>query len=149
MKNRRVSVVSVSILPLCLLSAGFAVAASIPAWLDDAITTWNQENPELPIEFVDIKDSFVWYMVPHNDEIGVAEIRQRIQRIVEAHGYEKTVEEELVTTGKPPTPLKPYQPKKCWRRSYTLTVDVGRQRMLTTMVCQDTAHWFTGFRIVQ
>ena len=150
MNNRRryVGMISLS-LTIGLLSAGFGLAASIPAWLDDAISAWNQENPDLPIQFVDIKDSFVWYMIPVNDEIGHAEIRKRIYALVENHGYQKTVAEELVTTGKPPTPNKPYKPKKCWSRSFTLTVDVGRQRMLTTLVCEDTASWFTGFRTVQ
>ena len=29
-------------------------AASVPAWLDGAITEWNQENPDVQIQFVDL-----------------------------------------------------------------------------------------------
>jgi hypothetical protein len=55
--------------------------------------------------------------------------------------------EELVTTGRPPasTPGR----KKCWQRGFTLEIDTGRQRMLTTQVCADGDNWFAGFRIVQ
>ena len=110
--RRYVSVISASIVAIGLLSAGVAMAASIPAWLDDGITKWNQENPDVRMQFLAIKDSFVWYMVPKTEAIGTAEIRKRIYAIAEAHGYQKTVEEELVTTGKPPSPTKPYQAKK-------------------------------------
>ena len=75
--------------------------------------------------------------------------RERVYAIAEAHGYQKTVEEELVTTGKPPVPNKPSKPRKCWSRSFTLDIDVGRQRMLTTLVCGDTAGYYAGFRILQ
>ena len=151
MKNCRgyVSVISAGIVAIGLLSVGVASAASIPAWLDDGITKWNQENPETRIQFLDIKDSFVWYMVPKTEELDMLQVRQRIYAIAEANGYEKTVDEELVTTGKPPSPTAPYQAKKCWNRNFTLTVDVGRQRMLTTAICEDTGNWFTGFRIIQ
>ena len=146
---RFVSLFSVGILTLGLLAAGLTLAASIPAWLDDAISNWNQENPETPIQFLDIKDSYVWYTMPSTAEIGHAEIRERVYAIVEAHGYQKTVEEELVTTGRPPSPSGPSKTKKCWSRSFTLDIDVGRQRMLTALVCGDTTGYYAGFRILQ
>ena len=80
---------------LGLIGAGLCFAASIPAWLDDAITVWNDENPEIPIRFVDIKDEFVWYMVPENTEFGHKEIRSRIQAIALENKYMTTDEEEL------------------------------------------------------
>ena len=132
-----------------LLMTGLAMAASIPAWLDDAISKWNQENHDVAIQFLDIKDSFVWYMFPKADNLASAEIRERMYAIAETNGYQKTAEEELVTTGKPPSPTEPYKAKKCWNRSFTLNVDVGRQRMLTTLLCEDAASWYTGFRIIQ
>ena len=144
------------------LSGSPCVAASIPAWLDDAITKWNQENENIQIEFVDIKDSFVWYMIPDTEETGHQEIRDGIHKIVREHGYGVTDQEEMVTTGKPPSPTNPYKAKKCWKRSYVrnieelsnTTVSGGgqsgvRQRMLTTLVCDDAEYWFTGFRILQ
>jgi hypothetical protein len=146
---RFVHLISACILAVGLLSSGLAIAASIPAWLDDAITSWNQENSEVPIRFLDIKDSFVWYMMPKTDSISHSQIRERMYAIAESNKYQKTVEEELITTGKPPSPVKPYQAKKCWSRSFTLNVDVGRQRMLTTYLCEDTSNWYTGFRIIQ
>jgi hypothetical protein len=137
-------------------------AQSIPVWLDDAITEWNQKNPDTPLRFVDIKDSFVWYTVPATEEIGPKEIRERVYGLVGRNGYEVTAEEELVTTAKPPSPNEPYKPKKCWRRSFvknmdgqsnTKAVGGGRsgmsQRMLTSLVCEDYQSWFTGFRIAQ
>jgi len=147
-----------------MLVAGIAAAASIPAWLDDAISEWNSEseNKEIPIRFVDIVDSYVWYMLPQNDQFGQKEIRARVHEIAQANGYTTTDEEELGTTGKPPSPVNPYQPKKCWRRSYVLDIQAlsdtraqgdkraaQRQRMLTSMICEDEGYWFMGFRILQ
>jgi len=137
------------ILAVVSLLTGLAMAASIPAWLDDAISKWNQENPDVTFRFLDIKDSFVWYLFPKTDDLAHSEIRERMYAIVEANGYQKTEEEELVTTGKPPSPTEPYKAKKCWSRSFTLNIDVGRQRMLTTLLCEDATNWYTGFRILQ
>lgn len=147
---------------LFLLIATPGGAASIPAWLDDAITEWNGKNPETPIQFVDIKDSFVWYVIPQTPEIGHQKVRESIYGIVLEHGYKMTADEELVTTGKPPTQNAPYRPKKCWRRSFvkdieelsnTTTRGGGAsgmtQRMLTSMVCEDVGSWYAGFRILQ
>jgi hypothetical protein len=144
------------------LSGSPCLAASIPAWLDEAITKWNQENENIQIEFVDIKDSFVWYMIPDTEETGHQEIRDSIHEIVLGHGYKVTDQEEMVTTGKPPSPINPYKAKKCWKRSYVrdikelsnTTSSRGgksglRQRMLTSLVCDDADYWFTGFRILQ
>jgi len=152
-------------LAIALLIGGTAQAASIPAWLDDAISEWNAENPELQIEFVDIKDSYVWYRVPTSADIGHQEIRSSIYEIILGHGYKLGDDEELVTTAKPPSPTAPYKAKKCWTRSFVLDIDAlsnttsagagqreragTRQRMLTSMVCQDPAYWFTGFRVLQ
>jgi len=136
-------------LALALLAGHSVHAGSIPAWLDDAVTTWNEENPTLLIQFVDIKDSFVWYMLPKTPEKGIKEIRENIYGMAQAHGYVRTEDEELVTTGKPPSPNKPYKEKKCWRRNFTLNLETGRQRMLTTQICDDVQSWFAGFRIVQ
>jgi hypothetical protein len=150
------------LLTLGLFAVGHAYAASIPVWLDDAIAVWNSENADIPITFVDIKDSYVWYTIPVNPEFGQQEIRERIFKIVSANGYQRTDEEELITTGRPPSPTGPSREKKCWKRSFVLNIDelsnttaVGgprsgqRQRMLTSMVCQDTQQWLTGFRILQ
>jgi hypothetical protein len=158
---------------LCCLAALAAVsgavaplshAASIPAWLDDAITGWNEENPATPFRFVDIKDSYVWYMIPATAEIGHKQIRESVYTLVQEHDYKLTSDEELVTTGKPPTPVEQYKPKKCWTRSFVLDIeelsntkpvdDRGerpgmRQRMLTSMVCQDQQAWYVGFRTLQ
>src|SRR6185436_18150662 len=43
------------------------VAESIPAWLDDGISNWNRQHPESRIEFVNIRDSFVWYQMPKTE----------------------------------------------------------------------------------
>lgn len=143
-----------------------SLAASIPAWLDDAISDWNDENPAVKIRFVDIKDSYVWYMIPDTPEIGHKDIRESVYKIVIEHGYERTAEEELVTTGKPPSFQAAHIPKKCWTRSYVLNIEElsntkssqgrggserpgMRQRMLTSMVCEDGQYWFAGFRILQ
>jgi hypothetical protein len=138
-------------------------AASIPAWLDDAIAKWNKENPAIQIAFVDIKDNYVWYTIPQDPEIGHQDIRESIYSIVKEHGYKVTDSEERVTTGKPPSPTSPHKTKKCWTRSFVLDIKelsnttapgssgaTGiRQRMLTSLVCQDDEGWMTGFRILQ
>ena len=140
---------AICLVTLGFLAAGLCQAASIPAWLDDAISNWNQENPAVQIRFVDIKDSFVWYMIPDTPETGHKVVRERTYGIAEAHGYQRTEAEELVTTGRPPSPVKPYKEKKCWTRSFTLNLEVGRQRLLTTLVCEDEGYWFAGFRIAE
>jgi len=139
-------------------------AGSIPAWLDDAISEWNAENEGMLIEFVDIKDSYVWYMIPDSPDIGHKEIRKSIYEMVQANGYKTTDQEELVTTGKPPSPIAPYKEKKCWTQSFVLDIEelsntkaAGgrgerpgmRQRMLTSLVCEDGPYYFTGFRVLQ
>ena len=132
-----------------ILVTGLATAASIPAWLDDGITKWNQEHPDVAIQFLAIHDSYVWYMFPKTEDLTNAEIRKRMYAIVEGNGYKRNAEEELVTTGKPPALTEAYKPKKCWTRSFTTEVDVGRQRMLTTQLCEDATNWYSGFRILQ
>jgi len=168
-RGRSVSVAAIC----CALALGLGVipiqlvlAASIPAWLDDAITDWNQNNPSTRIDFVDIKDEFVWYVVPDTPDVDHSDIRSSIYRLVQEKGYKPTDEEERVTTGKPPTPTSRHQAKKCWTRSFVLDIhemsnttaagstgssrDTGlRQRMLTSLVCQDAAEWYAGFRILQ
>ncbi len=131
------------------LLTGLAIAATIPVWLDDAISKWNHENPDEAFLFLDIKDSFVWYMFPKTDDLANAEIRERMYAVVDANGYQKTEEEELITTGKPPSPTEPYKAKKCWSRSFTLPLDAGGQRMLTTLLCEDDTNWYPGIRIIQ
>ena len=140
-------------------------AASIPAWLDDAISEWNDENTATPMRFVDSKDSFVWYMIQDTPEVGHKEIRASVYELVEENDYKVTSEEELVTTGKPPSPVAPYKDKKCWTRSFVLDIEElsntkaaagrggerpgQRQRMLTSQVCEDEQLWFVGVRILQ
>ncbi len=133
-------------------------AGTIPAWLDDAVTAYNQKNPGSVFEFVDIKDSFVWYRVPAKSSFGPKELRDAAYRIVQGHGYVTTDEEEMVTTGKPPASTSAL---KCWRRSFVLTMEklsntqaVGanetaglRQRMLTSLICDGGDYWNAGFRI--
>jgi hypothetical protein len=141
-------------------------AASIPAWLDDAITAWNEKSPATPIEFLEIKDDYVWYTMPKTAEFGHKELRDSIYSLVLERGYKLTDDEERVTTGKPPSPVSPYKTKKCWTRSFVLDIEelsnttaaggrggsgkTGlRQRMLTSLLCEDTPYWLTGFRILQ
>jgi hypothetical protein len=130
-----------------LLSFTAGLAASIPAWLDDAISEHNEEHPDLTVEFVDIKNSFVWYMTPRVSATQHKRIRESVYEIAQENGYKRTEEEELVTTGKPPSPTDPYSAKKCWKRNFTLDLETGRQRLLTTLVCEDRSFWFAGFRI--
>ena len=145
---------------VCLAACGIAQAASIPAWLDDAITKWNDANKPTQISFVDIKDEYVWYKVPA-DKTNQQDIRKSIYDIVQENGYKPTDNEERITTARPPATKQ----KKCWTRSFVLDIqelsnttaageggggDNGlRQRMLTSLVCQDSSQWFAGFRILQ
>jgi hypothetical protein len=137
-------------------------AASIPSWLDDAISKWNTANPTSQIRFVEIKDSYVWYDVPRTAEVGHAQIRERLNKLVLDHGYKPMDDEEMVTTGKPPVTSGRVVSKKCWSRSFVLnlqaqadTKEVGgespgqRQRMLTSLVCEDTKAWWAAFRIAE
>jgi hypothetical protein len=136
------------------------VAASIPAWLDDGISRWNAANADAQIRFVDIKDSFVWYDMPKTAEVGHQKIRERLNAIVLDHGYTPTDDEELITTAKPPVITGKAVAKKCWSRSFVMNIKaqsdtkaVGdespgqRQRMLTSLVCEDTATWWAAFRV--
>ena len=145
---------------LCMISATPCGATSIPAWLDEGITQWNSANPETPIRFVDIKDSFVWYDMPKSSDVGQARIREGVNKIVLGHGYVPLDDEEKVTTARPPVTSGRTQSKKCWSRSFTLDVQaqsetkaVGgespgqRQRMLTSLVCEDSATWWAAFRV--
>ena len=144
-RNWRTTVILIACYWLGIAAIG---AASVPAWLDSAITEWNQENPKVQIQFVEIKDSFVWYIVPNTPETGHVELRESIYGIVQRHGYQRTEAEELVTTGRPPSPNKSgSRDKKCWKRSFILDLEVGRQRLLTTQVCADTTSWLAGFRV--
>ena len=145
----------------CLAVFGMAQAASIPAWLDDAITKWNDANKPTEISFVDIKDEYVWYTVPNTPKTGNQDIRKSIYDIVQENGYKPTDNEERITTARPPASKQ----KKCWTRSFVLDIqelsnttaagdDSGtdnglRQRMLTSLVCQDSSKWFAGFRMLQ
>jgi hypothetical protein len=137
-------------------------AASIPAWLDDGISKWNANNPGIQISFVDIKDSFVWYDIPKSSEIASQRIREGVNNIVLTNGYQPLDDEELVTTGKPPVASGPSKPKKCWSRAYVLNIQAQndtkavddarsgqRQRMLTSLVCEDTTTWWAAFRVAQ
>ena len=138
-------------------------AASIPAWLDDAITGWNAKNPAQQFQFSGIKDSFVWYRIERSPEVGQKQIRDASYRLLQEHGYMVTDEEELVTTGTPPVDSGRATPKKCWRRSFVLTLDGAgnnttaidgersgvQQRLLTSMICDDNPSWAAGFRVSQ
>ena len=154
MHRVKVSVVlaGIAILP-CL-------AASVPAWLDDAITKWNTAHSDTPVRFVNIKDSFVWYDITKTPEIGQQQIRERVSSIVLANGYKPMDDEELVTTGKPPVQSGRVQAKKCWSRSFVLDIKAQenarassdesatqRQRVLTSLVCDDTETWWAAFRV--
>jgi len=150
-----------------LLIAGFFAwpchAASIPAWLDDAINNWNAKNQATPIEFVDVKDSFVWYRLQKTEQLGHKELRDVTFKIVTEHGYVPAESEESITAGKPPASDGTNRSKKCYSRSYMLDLDregsgpaqggdaaLGkRQRLLTTLICEDGPFWDAGFRVVQ
>ena len=136
---------SAALLALGLLAGSPAFAVAVPAWLDDAVSSWNEENAAVQIRFADIKDSYVWYTIPKTTETGHRTIRDRVYSIAAKHGYQMTEAEELVTTARPPSSSN--KQKKCWNRSFTLNLETGRQRLLTTLVCDDEADWFAGFRI--
>jgi hypothetical protein len=142
-----------AVLAISALTATPSGAASVPAWLDDSITSWNKENPTSPIRFVDIKDSYVWYTLAATPELDSKTIRSRVYDIAYRNGYKNTQDEELVTTGKPPTSSGPSKAKKCWTRSFLRDLQQGsattQERMLTTLVCEDGASWSAGFRILQ
>ena len=147
---------------LCLgaLTATTALAATIPAWLDAGITKWNGANPAAQLRFVNIKDSYVWYEMPKSTEHSLPQMRDRVNNVVLGQGYKPLDDEELVTTGKPPVSSGRSTPKKCWSRSFVLDIQaqsgtkaVGdepsgqRQRMLTSLVCDDSATWWAAFRV--
>jgi hypothetical protein len=145
--NRSMTIASFT---LFAMAATLTVAASIPVWLDDAMTEFNEKNPNMQFRFVDIKDSYAWYVVQDTAEIGSKDIREGIYGLAKANGYKMTSEEELLTTARPPSQKSPATDKKCWKRSFTLDGGTGSAgRMLTTFVCQDDQQWFTGFRILQ
>jgi hypothetical protein len=141
------------LLTIGLLATTPCNAGSIPAWLDDSITSWNTNNPASPIQFVDIKDSYVWYAIPATPEITSKEIRARVYGIAYKNGYVNSQDEEIVTTGKPPNANGPSKTQKCWTRSFLRDIQKGSattvERMLTTLVCEDGTSWDAGFRILQ
>jgi hypothetical protein len=138
---------------MSLFAATPVNANSVPAWLDDAITEWNKANPAGQIQFVDIKDNYVWYTMAAKPELGSKEIRGRVFGIATKHGYAPSQDEEMVTTAKPPSPAGPAKAKKCWTMNYMRDIQKGnslsQERMLTTLVCEDGANWAAGFRVLQ
>ena len=145
-----------------LAAAAPAHAASVPAWLDEGITNWNEANPEAAIRFVSIKDSYVWYDMPKAQDLGQKQIRERLKAIVHRNGYEPMDEEDLVTTGKPPVTASRSTPNKCWSRSFVYNIqaqsntksvddDVAaqRQRLLTSLICEDSSVWWAAFRVAE
>ncbi len=142
-----------SLAAVSLFAATPCSAGSIPAWLDDAISHWNQQNPASQIQFVDIKDSYVWYAMMGTPELGSKDIRGRVYGIAQKNGYANTQDEEMVTTGKPPSKNGPVKTRKCWTRSFLRDIQTGSsttvERMLTTLVCEDGANWSAGFRVLQ
>ena len=70
-------ILGIVVVVLGLVGSGICLGASIPAWLDDAISEWNGESPELAIRFVDIKDEFVWYRVPGIQKKSTIEVKSR------------------------------------------------------------------------
>jgi hypothetical protein len=141
------------LLAMSLLAATPGKANSVPAWLDDAITEWNNSNPASTIRFVDIKDSYVWYTMAASPALGSKEIRGRVFGIATKHGYAPSQDEEMVTTAKPPSPAGKAKPKKCWTMNYQRDIQKGnslsQERMLTTLVCEDGPNWAAGFRVLQ
>jgi hypothetical protein len=137
-----------AVVAACILSVLPAGAASIPSWLDKAITDWNEANPSQPFQFMDIKDSFAWYRIARSEQVGHEQVRTSLTEIVLKNGYKPTDQEELVTTGRPPAAQGNPTTKKCWSRSYTLDIDTGRQRLLTSSICEDAAEWLVGIRVV-
>ena len=102
---------------------------------------------------MDIKDSYVWYTLVATPELGSKEIRTRVSGIAYKNGYANNQDEEIVTTGKPPTASGPNKAKKCWSRSFLRDTQKGSattvERILTTLVCEDGANWSAGFCILQ
>ena len=134
---------------LAALSGASSRAASIPAWLDQAITDFNQNNPTSPIEFMAIKDQYAWYRLAKGGDLDAAGIRSKVYGIAQASGYAKMSPEELVTTARPPVPYGAATQKKCWSRSFTMTVTTGQERLLTSLICEDSADWKMAFRVIQ
>ena len=146
-----------------MLGAGFAAlglfgttpcrAATIPAWLDDGIAEWSKAHPESPIQFVAIKDGYVWYRMTATPTLGSKDIRSSVYGIANKNGYASTQDEEMVTTGRPPVPNGPAKTVKCWTRSFLRDAQKGStttvERMLTTMVCEEGPTWSVGFRILE
>ena len=148
-----VAVLCAGLIGMGLLAASPCHAGSIPAWLDDGISQWNKANPESRLQFVSIKDSYVWYTMPGNTELASKDIRERVYGIAYKNGYANTQDEEIVTTARPPSPNGPAKEKKCWTRSFLRDIQKGSpttvERMLTTFVCEDGANWSVGFRALQ
>ena len=142
-------------LAFALLAAPSASAANgqIPAWLDDAIASRNQANPDNPITFVAIKDSYIWYTVSNTPPKSGKEIRERVYAIARENKYATNQDEEIVTTANPPVTSGASKARKCWTRSFLRDVQSASattvQRMLTTMVCEGDSNWYAGFRILQ
>jgi hypothetical protein len=158
--RKRIAALCLAVFAAAVIASAPCHAASVPAWLDDGISKWNAANPGTEIAFVNIKDSFVWYDMPKGEAVDQKMIRDRLNTIVLANGYKPLDDEELVTTAKPPVMSGRSTPKKCWSRSFVLniqaqndTIAVGdehsgqRQRMLTSMVCEDSATWWAAFRV--
>lgn len=158
----RAAVLAACCVALLAIAAVPVQAAAIPAWLDESISKWNEANADLPIRFVNIKDSFVWYDLPKSPEIGHKRVRDAVSRLVLENGYVPMDEEELVTTANPPVVSGPVTPKKCWKWSYVMNIQSQsntksvddehagqRQRMLTSLVCEDAANWWAAFRVLQ
>ena len=135
-------------------------AASIPAWLDAGITKWNSANPANPLRFMNIKDSFVWYEMPKSTDHTLPQMRERVNTIVLGNGYQPLDDEEIVTTARPPVASGRTSAKKCWSRSFVLNIQAQndtkalgddpsgqRQRMLTSLMCDDSATWWAAFRV--
>jgi hypothetical protein len=128
-------------------------AGAIPAWLDDGISQWNKDNPASPIQFVDIKDSYVWYTMAASQTLDSKAVRSRVYGIAMKNGYTNTQDEEIVTTARPPVPGGASKSKKCWTRTLSRDLQKGDSnsdhRLLTTLVCEDGPNWAAGFRTVQ
>ena len=141
------------ILIIAVTATTMGHAVQIPAWLDDGIAQWNKENPENPIRFVDVRDSYVWYTMAATSQLSAKEIRGKVYGIAYKNKYANTQDEEIVTTARPPVKDGVSTSKKCWSRSFIRDVDTNSpttsQRMLTTMVCEDPPNWSLGFRTLQ
>ncbi len=159
---RRAAVILSTVLALGLGVQAMSVAhaASIPAWLDSGITKWNSANPAAPLKFVDIKDSFVWYQMPKSTDHTLPQMREGVNKVVLANRYQPLDDEEIVTIARPPVVSGKASAKKCWSRSFVLNIQaqndtkaVGeepsgqRQRMLTSLMCDDANVWWAAFRV--